>query len=545
MAAGCRGGQRLHPRASGTSSAGLNSRIFRDVAAEAGIDFAWSHGGRSLLDIQETIGHGCTFIDFDQDGLLDVLLVGNERCALYRNAGNGRFVDVSAQSGLDAKGKLAGVAVGDYDNDGFPDVCITGYGCCRLYHNRAHGSGPAFEEVTARAGVGARGPYDFVSVAAFVDLDGDGRLDLIAGRYIKFTPSSTRFCKYGDVEASCRVSYYDPDLPVVYRNEGGGKFSDATRAWGFDTLQGRCLGLAIRSGLDGRGQAVYFANDELPADLMVRKDGRYVNIGQESGTAYGKQGMRQAGMGCDWGDVDNDGKLDLVVATFTNEPKSLYRCDGPDTYSDVAGTLGLNYATAPYIAWTAKFLDFDNDGWPDLFITNGHVQANVDKLDPAQSYSQPLQLFHNEQGTRLALVSDRAGLGSIVERGASVGDFDNDGRPDILVVNEEGRALLLHNESKSANHWVGVRLVGRRCNRDAIGAKVLVSAGGRTFVRDEQLCGGYFSGQDPRLLFGLGSAAAIDKIEVRWPNGRIDRIEGAEARSKVDTYVTIVEGGGQ
>jgi len=295
--------------------------LFREMAQQAGLDFRWGHGGKSPLTIIQTLGHGSAFLDYDQDGELDILLVGNRRLALYRNRGNCRFEDVTQKAGLTAEGDFYGVAVGDYDNDGYPDVYITGYGKCVLYHISGKGT---FEDVTAKAGVGARSPYDCVTAAAFVDLDGDGKLDLFAGRYILYKPGVIDFCMYQGVRSGCGVKNYDPDAPQVYRNNGDGTFTNLTKAWGFDKAHGRCLGVAVRATEDGKGVAVYLANDELPGDLFVPRGGRYAEIGVESGVAYNNSGLTQGGMGVDWGDFLNQGRPGLIVTTFQAEPDSLY-----------------------------------------------------------------------------------------------------------------------------------------------------------------------------------------------------------------------------
>ncbi len=545
LLAGCRAAQAPSAVRTTPASASAVPGLFRDVAQEAGLDYRWGHGGKSPLNILETLGHGCAFLDYDQDGFLDILLVGNRRCALYHNLGNGHFQDVTARSGLTLEGGLFGVAVGDYDNDGYPDVYVTGYGKCALYHNRGKGgaSGPVFEDVTRKAGLGARGPYDVVTAAAFVDLDGDGRLDLFAGRYIVFKPDTIRFCKYQGILAGCGVKNYTPDFPRVYRNNGDGTFRDMTQAWGFDSAHGRCLGVAVRAADGGRGSLVYAANDEEPGDLFVPKGGRYANLGTSSGTAFNRDGLTQGGMGVDWGDFNDDGRPDLAVSTFQVEPNSLYRNDGGDMYTEVGATLGIAAPTSAYVAWTAKFFDYDNDGWPDLFFTNGHSQDNVHQVQPDKSYAQPMMLFHNEQGRLFTEVSAQGGPAfahPIVGRGAAFGDYDNDGRVDMLVVDEEGRALLLHNEDRSANHWLGVRLIGTQSNRDGIGARVQVTADGKTYTQDAQLAGGYISAHDPRLHFGLGQARRIEQIVVRWPNGKTETLREVP----LDAYVEITEGKG-
>jgi hypothetical protein len=553
------------PHVSGSAAAAPASGLFRDVAHEAGVDFRWGHGGKSPLTIIETLGHGTAFLDYDQDGLLDILLVGNRRLALYHNLGSGHFQDVTREAGLTAEGDFYGVAVGDYDNDGYPDIYITGYGKCLLYHNtagppasrdgvggqnpNAHAQGaPApeiqnrtFQDVTARAGVGARSPYDCVTAAAFVDLDGDGRLDLVAGRYILYKPGVIQFCTYQGVRAGCGVKNYDPDAPQVYRNNGDGTFTNMTRPWGFGKAHGRCLGVAVRASDDGHGVQVYLANDELPGDLFVRRGTSYVETGVESGAAYNKDGLTQGGMGADWGDYLNEGRPGLIVTTFQSEPHSIYRNEGRGLYREIGATMNIAAGTTAWVGWTAKFFDYDNDGWLDLVVTNGHSQDNVHQVEADRSYAQPILLYHNEQGNLFQEVAKGSGgvlAQWIVGRGGSVGDFDNDGRMDLLLVDEEGPARLLQNVVKSANHWLGIRLVGTHCNRDAIGARVLVTAGGRTLLRDQQLAGGYLSAHDPRLHFGLGSAAKVDKIVVKWPDGHVDTVKDVPA----DRYIEITEG---
>lgn len=539
--AGCRDGGRA-TAASGPATAGVppatQGGVFRDVAADAGITFRWGHGGKSPLNIVETIGHGVAFLDYDQDGRLDVFLVGNKRCALFRNGGDGRFTDVTEPASLTAEGMFFGLAVGDYDNDGYPDVYVTGYGKCVLYHNTRRGG---FEDVTERAGLQARGKYDVVTACAFADLDGDGRLDLFAGRYIVFTPASLQFCTYQGIRAGCGVKNYDPDFPRVYRNAGDGRFADVTAKWGFSGSPGKCLGVTVRASDSGKGVLLYAANDEQPGNLWTRQnDGRYKDIGLPSGTAFGQDGLTQAGMGADWGDFNNDQKPDLAVATFQSEAKSLYKSDGDNLYTETSGRFNLAPATA-YVSWTARFFDFDNDGWLDLFFTNGHVQDNVQAIQPDHTYPQPLQLFRNDNGRVFREMKAEGGdafLRNIVGRGAAFGDYDNDGRVDVLVVNEEGAPFLLHNESRAGHHWMGVHLIGAgRNNRDGIGARVTITAGTKRWTRDAQRAGGYLSAHDPRVHFGLGDATRADKIEVGWPDGSKNVVRNVAA----DRYVTVAQ----
>ncbi len=542
----------------GENGGATSNAPFRDIAAEAGLDFRWGHGGKSPLTIIETLGHGCAFLDFNQDGLLDLLLVGNHKLVLYQNLGNGRFREVTGESGMTATGDFYGVATGDYDNDGYPDLYITGYGKCVLYHNVPNDrpvttTAPAgqtppvnrkFVDVTAKAGVGARSQYDCVTAAAFADLDGDGKLDLISGRYILFTPKVIQFCSYQGVRAGCGVKNYDPDQPQVYRNNGDGTFTNRTREWGFDKAHGRCLGIAVRAADDGRGVALFFSNDELPGDLFVPRGRRYAEVGVQSGVAYNHDGLTQGGMGADWGDFLNEGRPGLVVTTFQTEADSLYRSESPGLYREVGANLNIAAGTTAWVGWTTKFLDYDNDGWLDLLETNGHSQDNAHQVEADRSYPQPMLLYHNDHGDVFQDVSSQGGPAfqkPFVGRGGSIGDFDNDGRVDALIVDEEGAPKLLHNETKTGNHWLGIRLVGVTCNRDAIGARVTVTAKGKTTLQDEQLAGGYLSAHDPRLHFGLGTNDRIDKIVVRWPNGHIETIPA----TPIDRYVQIKEGSGR
>ncbi len=533
--AGCRGTPRSYDDAARRSSG-----IFRDVTKESGLHFRWGHGGKSPLNIIETLGHGTAFLDFDQDGLLDLFLAGTPRCALYRNTG-GKFEDVTDRSGVAGKGRHFGVAVGDYDNDGDADLFVSGYGNSKLYRNEGHAH---FSDQTKIAGVSPRGEYDVATAAAFADLDSDGLLDLIVCRYIKFTPESVQFCTYSDVQAGCGVKNYEADLPSVYRNLGSGRFKDYTREWGFDTSRGKSLGIAIRAPDSGRGVEVYVANDEEPCDLFVPNGRKYRNDGLRSGTAFGRDGLTQAGMGADWGDFNLDGRVDLVVATYQTEPKPLYRSDGDGLYSEVGGPLGIAAGTGPYVAWTARFFDYDNDRWPDLLFTNGHTQDNVNLVEADRTYPQPLLLYHNERGEQYVDVSSEGGAAfrnPIVGRGGSFGDYDDDGDIDVLIVNDEGGPLLLRNEGSPKGHWIGIRLVGRKSNRDGIGARVEVVAKRGRLVKDHQLAGGYISSHDPRMHFGLGDWDSIQSIRIRWPSGKVDTVLGPP----VDRYVTIEEGSGR
>jgi len=533
LLAGCHRPTKLASRVQPINSSPLR---FADRAGAAGVRFKLGHGGRSPLNILQTAGCGCAFVDYDGDGYPDIFLVGQPRCALYRNLGNGAFEDVTEQAGITATGTFMGVAVGDYDNDGRPDLLVTGYGRSVLYHN----AGGRFVDVTASSGLAARGPYDWSTSATFVDLDNDGKLDLAVCHYVRFTSRSLQTCSYAGVPAACPPFYYDPQSLRVYRGDGRGHFKDMTAAWGFSGGHGLNLGVAA-ADFDGSGnEGLYVANDGLPADLWQKSGRIYRDIGAASGTAYDENGQVQSGMGVDWGDYDGDGRLDLVVTTFQDQEDALYQNEGHGQFRFVSPAAGIGAATVDRLAFGVAFADFDDDGRPDLIIANGHVQDTVARFRPGVTYAQPLQLFHNTNGRIFADVSLQSGTAfhtPIVGRGIAIGDYDNDGRPDALVVNLEGRPLLLHNESP-AGHWLGVKLVGVKCNRDAIGARVTLSAGGRQQVREIQTGRGYLSASDPRALFGVGKNTKIQSLQIRWPDGRSQTV----TLPGIDRYLTIREG---
>jgi enediyne biosynthesis protein E4 len=512
---------------------------FRDVAAASGIRFVDGHGGRSPLNIRETAGHGCAFLDVDGDGRLDILLVGEPRCTLYRNRGGAvpTFEDITAAAGLDLKGDWMGCATGDYDNDGRVDLALTGYRCAALLHNE----GGRFRDTSTGIPL-ARGAWN--TSAAFFDADGDGLLDLYVGAYVQFDHSTLQLCDYSGVLTACPPTYYDPERGHLYHNLGNGRFADITRQAGLGTAHGKTLGVAA-ADYDGDGRTdLYLANDGMPGDLFHNRGGRFVNVGSESGTAFNYDSREQAGMGVDWGDYDNDGRLDLVVSTFQYEPTSLYHNQGhpgtvssfpdraenfphnapsaPPAFIEEAFPAGIGDATLNRLGFGIKFFDADNDGDLDLIQANGHVQNNAGRIFPGVTYRQSTLLFENIGDGRFRDISASAGEAlarPIVGRGLAVGDYDNDGSVDVLIANLEGAPLLLHNETLHPGRSLTIRLVGRASPRDGTGAPVTLRAGGRTQVREAGTGGSYLSAGDPRLHFGLGAAALADSLTVRWPSG--------------------------
>jgi hypothetical protein len=506
------------------------SRLFLDVAPSVGLNYHWGHSSRAGLNILETIGHGCAFLDYDNDGSLDILLVGNEGGRLFHNRGNGTFEDVTdhALPKSPPHAHFLGCAVADYDNDGLPDILLTGYGCMALYHNEGKG---VFRDVTSGSGLEAPSPYSWATSAAWADVDGDGKLDLYVGRYLEFTPSSRQLCPYQLFDGStlmmtCGPGNYPVQKGSLYHNEGGGKFRDITASAGLANANaaGYALG-ALFCDFNGDGLPdLYVANDSVPCDLYLNLGrGRFRNIAGESGTAYSANGARQAGMGVDWGDYDNDGKFDLLVANFEGEPKSLYHNEGGTTFESRSYPSGLGPPTLRNLAFGALFVDVENRGLLDIVFTNGHVFSEIEKVDPEKSYPQKMQLLRNGGDGRFQESAAEAGpdfARRIVGRGMAVGDYDNDGRLDLLVVDDEGAPLLLHNESKAAAHWLSLLCRLAPNGPLAVGAKVTVSAGGRQQIAEVRSGGSYLSTNAPAVHVGLGAANLAETVTIRWPGGK-------------------------
>lgn len=524
---------------------------FTDVAGAAGLRYEWKIAGKRPLNILQTIGNGCAFLDYDNDGNLDILLVG-PTVALYKGDGKGKFTDVSAVTGIGAlKGHFLGCAVGDMDNDGWRDIYVSGYREGRLLRNEA---GKRFKDITAAAGLK---PQPWGTSAAFAEtIPGSGKLDLYVCNYAVFGPDTDpQLCKENGKLTSCGPRHYKPLKGVFYRNDGGLKFTDITKYVGGDAVAGKGLGVAF-ADFEGSGVlGIALANDEMPGDLLKPSlkttDGKttvsYENIGEMSGTAFDREGNMHGGMGTDWGDYDGDGRPDLFVATFRNEAKSLYRNEGEGRFMDMGVPSGVSLPAYPFVAFGVKFLDFDNDGTLDIVVANGHVQDNIAEVQGEAEYRQSSLLFRNKGGSPVLFEEVTGSVGAdlgkkIVGRGLATGDYDNDGKIDVLIVDSEGKPLLLHNEGGPAHHWLGVRLVGAKSNRDGYGAALtLKTAGGKTLYRLCRADGSYLSSSDPRVHFGLGTEEKIESLTVRWPSGRTETFDAPT----VDCYIRVEEGKGR
>lgn len=514
----------------------------------------WSHvNGRSpAYYLPETTGAGCAFFDFDNDGWMDIYLVNSGRCdfydpdpplrnALYRNNRDGTFTDVTGKAGVAAGGYGMGVAAADYDGDGWIDLYVTQYGRSILYHNNGDGT---FTDVTEHAGVAAPG---WSSSAAWFDYDNDGRLDLLVCRFVEFDKSMNKFC--GDEQTGeryyCYPRVYPPAPSRLFHNNGDGTFTDVSLDSGIGLLPGKAWGV-VATDINNDGlMDLFVANDTVPNFLFAnRGNGKFEEIGLTAGVAYSPDGRARSGMGVDAADYDEDGWQDLFVDNVSLEMYSLYHNNHDETFDDVAGPQGIDEATRLLSGWGVRFVDYDNDGDPDLFIANGHPDDKIQDHSANVQYREPLLLFHNDHG-RFRDVS--AGAGPVftkrfAARGLATGDFDNDGAVDVLVGINGGAPLLLHNRAAQNRHWLGIHLVGKRSNPAAIGARIEWRAGDLKRRRLKTGGGSYIASHDPREVLGIGQRTRIDELTIHWPppSGRVETFTDLP----IDRYMKIVEGSG-
>lgn len=453
---------------------------------------------------------------------------------LYRNNGDGTFTDVTRRAGIGGPMRGMGLAVGDYDNDGWPDLYISGYRNHRLYHNRKDGT---FEDVTESSGLPAS---RWGTSAAFFDYDADADLDLFVCHYLDVDPRGPLPCQMIGDRPFCSIDRFRGSPSALYRNDGG-RFTDVSRPAGVDRPDGKGLGV-VAADLDADGRIdIFQANDTSPNFLYRnRGDGTFAETGIAAEVAFDATGRALGAMGVDVDDWDQDGFLDVFVANFTHQSNSFFRNRGDGTFEDKARALGLAEVSLPMSGFGARFLDEDADGLVDLAVANGHPFEPVGTVWPGIRYAEPAFLFENAAGSFREAAAERGPelARPTAGRGLATADFDNDGDVDLLLLGVGERPRLLRNDGGNRNHWIGVRLIGTRSNRDAIGARVTVTSGGRS--RWKTLTGGtsYCSASDPRLLFGLASAERVDRLEVRWPSGRVDVLTDLKA----DRYLTTREG---
>ena len=541
------------------SSAGFRSGVavnpvrYVDVARSAGISFQHDNAASSEKYLIETMGSGCGWIDYDQNGLLDLYLVNGAstrlytpkhalRSALYRNNGDGTFTDVTLKAGVAAEDLFGmGVAVGDYDNDGFPDLLILGYERCILYHNNGDGT---FTDVTSRAGVGNVRKWG--SSAAWFDYDNDGLLDLVIANYVDWSPERNFWCgdKGPGLRSYCHPDVYHGEPPTLYHNNGDGTFSDVSKRSGLGIKPGNGLGVVTFDYDNDGWQDIFIANDHMPNYLFHNnRDGTFREIGYSAGVAVGIDGQFEAGMGTDAADTTGSGRLDLIVAHLDQQLARLYQNVGEGYFEDATFRSRISYATFHLSGFGTRFVDYDNDGARDLFIANGHVLDNIQRYHADTTYAEPKLMFRNTGHGIFQNVSEQLGSDfqlPRVSRGAAIADFDNDGDLDILVSNNGQPPQLLRNDGGNSNHWLQIFLIGTRSNRDAVGARVKVTASDLVLYDERKGGMSYQSAQDPRLHFGLGQRRTVEEVEIKWPSGELTKLTNL----KSDQILAIKEGKG-
>lgn len=527
-----------------STSAPIAPAIFADIEQRLGINFQYKSSHTTRKYLLETMGAGVALFDYDNDGRLDIFLVNGAPLAdpaakgsiprktgpqywnrLYHQKPDGTFEDVTEQAGLQGEGYGMGVAVGDYDNDGFEDLYVTAYGGNKLYHNNGNGT---FTDVTQKAGVAGGG---WSSSAAWVDLDGDGYLDLVVLRYLDWDFDDVWCGEHKEgYRAYCHPDYFKPISPFVYHNNKDGTFTDVAQKAGL-SKPSKGLGLAI-ADYDRDGHIdLFVANDSMVEFLYHNKgNGTFEDLGLVSEVAVDIDGRTYAGMGVDFADYNNDGWPDLVITDLANQRYALYQNSGDGSFNYVSLAEGLGQMTLTHSGWGVRFVDYDNDGWKDLLIAQGHDLDTIELNFPNLRYREPILLAHNT-GKGFIDVSAQSGVFSQpwVARGMAIGDLDNDGRIDAVITTNDGPVHVLHNETPRTNHWLLLKLVGHTSNRDAIGAEVtLVTASGSQYAT-VSTASSYLSASDKRVHFGLGKETSVQRIEIRWPSGIRQTIKDVHA----------------
>jgi hypothetical protein len=520
---------------------------FTNITDAAGIKFVHFKGNNGMSINREEFGPGVCVADFDGDGWQDIYFVNGRdlynrgisvRNALYHNNGDGTFTDVTDKAGVPGTGYGLGCVWGDYDNDGYPDLFVTQYGRNVLYHNNGNGT---FTDVTNKAGVAGMESGSFHSGATFFDYDRDGYLDLYVGSYVALDPDGPRYCNLGTVRSSCPPSAYKGSSDALYHNNGDGTFTNVTRAMNIYQARGKNLSVGAADYDNDGWPDLFVANDGLEAYLYHNERGKsFKEIAVPSGMAYSASGGLMAAMCIALGDYDNDGQLDLYISDFQGSSDHLWHNDGKGNFDEVSDEAGITAPTHNVLSFGGGFVDSDNDGWLDLFIANGHVYPEVEQASPGTHYKQLNSLFHNDGSGKFVDVSSQTGITNQAPhaaRGAAFADFDNDGFIDILVANNGDPPLLLHN-SGNANHFVNFKLVGTKSNRDAMGARIRITAEGISQIREIAGGGSYLSQSDLRANFGLRKATAVETVEVSWPSGQKQSFHNIAA----DKFYLVQEG---
>ncbi|HXW18333.1 MAG TPA: CRTAC1 family protein [Candidatus Acidoferrales bacterium] len=545
----------LAPAFAGRSRAELSAAEspaiqFEDITRAAGIHFTHDNGAYGRKFLPEAMGSGVAFIDYDNDGWQDIFFVNSAdwpdhrthaaHPALYHNNHDGTFTDVTVKAGLDVEMYGMGVAVGDYNNDGCDDLFITALGQNRLFRNNCNGT---FTDVTKQAGLW--GPNEFSTSAAWVDYDRDGKLDLVVANYVQWSEKTDIYCTIdGKSKSYCTPESYQGASVRLWHNRGDGTFEDVTQKAGLGDATSKTLGVTILDANQDGWPDIAFSNDTQPNKLYINNgNGTFSEKGVAAGVGFSEDGIARAGMGIDAGDYDHSGYPSLLITNFSNQMAALYHNERNGLFVDEAAPSGVGRASLLTLGFGCFFFDYDLDGWPDIFIANGHIEDGIEKIQNRVRYAEPPHLFRNLANGKFEETTAQMGArfaAARVARGAAYGDIDNDGAPDIAISTNGGAALLFHNTG-ATNHRLRIKLVGTSSNRDGIGATVRLAAGADTQTQMLRSGSSYLSSNELVLTFGLGAHAKADTIEVRWPSGKTDRLTDVNA----DQILTIKEGAGQ
>lgn len=523
---------------------------FRDITAQAGVHFTHNNGAFGKKWLPETMGPGCAFIDYDNDGYPDIVLINGEdfpghshagatTLKLYHNNHDGTFTEVTRKAGLGIPIYGFGVAVGDYDNDGFDDLFVSALGQSHLFHNNGNGT---FTEVTKAAGMW--GPNEFSTSAAWVDYDRDGKLDLVVANYVQWSVEGDLYCTIdGSHKSYCTPESYKGTSLRLWHNVGGGKFEDATQKAGLGDPTSKSLGITILDvNVDGWPD-ILIANDTQPNKLYInKKNGTFEERGVAAGIGFSEDGVARAGMGADAADYDRSGHASLIISNFANQMVSLYHNEGNGLFVDEAPQSEIGRDTLVTLGFGCFFFDYDNDGWPDVFVADGHIENEIERVQKRVSYAEPPHLFRNLGGGKFTEVTSQMGRAFAtpkVARAAAYADIDNDGFLEILMTTNAGPAYLYHNEG-GTNQSLRVKLVGTKSNRDGIGTVVRVTAGNDKQWKMLRSGSSYLSQSELVLTFGLGTHTRADTIEIQWPSGQVDKLSNVNAGQTV----TLQEGKG-
>jgi enediyne biosynthesis protein E4 len=518
----------------GTAVASTQTITFRDITAQAGIYFTHNNGAFGKKWLPETMGPGCAFIDYDNDGWPDILLIngtdwpghakgGTTTLKLYHNNRDGTFTDVTRKAGLAVPFFGMGVAVGDYDNDGFDDIFVTAIGQSHLFHNNGNGT---FTDVTKAAGLW--GPNEFSTSAAWVDYDRDGKLDLVVANYVQWSEQGDLYCTLdGTHKSYCTPESYKGTSVRLWHNLGGGRFEETTQKAGLSDPTSKSLGVAILDSNNDGWPDIFITNDTQPNKLYLnKKNGTFEERAVTAGVAFSEDGVARAGMGVDAADYDRSGSASVIITNFANQMLSLYHNEGNGLFVDEAPSSEVGRATLLTLGFGCFFFDYDNDGWPDIFIADGHIENEIEKVQKRVAYAEPPHLFRNLGQGKFEEVTAQAGADFAapkVARGAAYADINNDGALDILLTTNGGPAHLYRNEG-GTNQSLRLKLAGTRSNRDGIGAIVRLTAGDEKQWQMLRSGSSYLSSSELVLSFGLGSKRNVDLIEIQWPSGQVDRL---------------------